>query len=124
MIRLLLGTMLIAIVLLLMYRPVFPTKHLGPAAAAAIRKGTTNKAQVRALLGEPQSAERQVPLRQVPGTEPLPAKYTASEIWTYWTVSRHKSSNAAPGTGPAHFFIIVFFDARGMVLDCDTKQDE
>lgn len=125
--RLLLCTLLIAVVLLLVYRPVFPTKHLGPAAAAAIRKGTTNKAQVRALLGEPRSIERQVPVPvqpQAPGVAPLPAKYTASEIWTYWTVSKHKSSDAAPGTKPARFCVVVFFDAKGIVLDCETEEEE
>jgi hypothetical protein len=122
--RLLLSTLFIAAVLLFVYRPVYPTKHLGPTAAAAIRTGKTNKAQVRALLGEPQSIERQVPLRQTPGIEPLPAKYLASEIWTYWTVSKHRSSDAAPGTKPARFCVVVFFDAQGIALDCETEEDE
>ena len=121
--RLLLCTML-GVTLLLVYRPVFPTKHLGPAAAATIRKGKTTKYQVHALLGDPQDIERQVPIRQTPGSEPLAAKYSASEIWTYRTFSRHGTAHAAPGAKPSRFFVVVFFDAQGTVLDCETEVDD
>lgn len=121
--RLLLCTMF-GVALLLVYRPVFPTKHLGPAAAATIRKGKTTKYQVRALLGDPPYIDRQVPIRQTPGTEPLPAKFTASEIWTYRTYSRHGATNAAPGAKSPRYCITVFFDAQGTVLDCETEVDD
>jgi hypothetical protein len=122
--RFLLGMIAISLLLFVVYRPVYPTKQLGPAAAAAIRKGTTTKQQVHALLGAPQLMERQVPIRQPAGIEPLPAKYLASEIWTYRTYSRHKTENAAPGAKLSYYFIIVFFDARGTVLDCETELDD
>jgi len=122
--RLLLCMIFIFTLLLVIYRPVYPTKQLGPAAAAAIRTGKTNKQQVHALLGAPQLMERQVPIRQPAGTEPLPAKYLASEIWTYRTSSRRGAANAASGARPFRYFIIVFFDARGLVLDCEIGQDD
>jgi len=112
--------MFVAALLLIAYHPVYPTKMLGPAAAATIRKGKTTKHQVQALLGTPQFVERQVPLRRTPETESLPAKYLASELWTYWTYSRHGSATAKP----ARFFIVVFFDTQGTVLDCETELEE
>jgi len=122
--RLLLCMIVMFALLFVVYRPVYPTKQLGPAAAATIRTGTTTKQQVHALLGTPQLAERQVPIRQPAGTEPLPAKYLASEIWTYRTYSRHGTANAAPGAKHSCYFIVVFFDARGTVLDCETELDD
>lgn len=122
--RLLLCTMFVAALLLIAYHPVYPTRKLGPAAAATIRKGKTTKYQVQALLGTPQLVERQVPLRRTPETESLPAKYLASELWTYWTYKRHGSATAKPGAKPARFFIVVFFDAQGTVLDCETELEE
>lgn len=116
--------MFVVALLFIAYRPVYPTKKLGPAAAAAIRKGKTTKNQVQALLGTPQFVERQVPLRRTPETESLPAKYLASELWTYWTYSRHETANARPGAKPSRFYIIVFFDAQGTVLDCETELED
>lgn len=112
-----------AALLLVVYRPAFPTKHVGPAAAATIRKGKTTKQQVRALLGDPQDIERQVPIRQTSGTELLTARYFASEIWTYWTYSRH-GTVAAPGARHSRYFVVVYFDAQGTVLDCETEVDD
>ncbi|MGD0586898.1 MAG: hypothetical protein ABSA86_14190 [Oryzomonas sp.] len=122
--RLLLCTVFVAALLLIAYRPVYPTKKIGPAAAAAIRKGKTTKYQVQALLGTPQFVERQVPLRRTPEAESLPEKYLASEQWTYWTYSRHGSATAKPGAKPARFFIVVFFDTQGTVLDCETELED
>jgi len=115
---------IISTVVFLVYRPVYPTKHLGPAAAATIRKGRTDKHQVQALLGPPQLVERQLPIRQPAGSEPLPARYLASEIWTYRMEIRHGRANAPSGAKPARSFIIVFFDAQGRVLDCETHADD
>ncbi|WP_223922962.1 hypothetical protein [Geobacter sp. AOG2] len=122
--RLLLCMIFIFTLLLVVYRPVYPTKHPGPAAAATIRKGTTTKQQVHALLGTPQDIERQVPIRQPARIEPLPARYLASEIWTYRTYSHHGTANAAPSAKPSCYFIVVFFDAQGKVLDCETELDD
>ena len=122
--RLLLCMIFIFTLLFVVYRPVYPTKHPGPAAAATIRTGVTTKQQVHALLGTPQLMERQVPIRQPAGGEPLPAKYLASEIWTYRTYSRHKTESATPNAKPSCYFIVVFFDAQGTVLDCETELDD
>ena len=122
--RLLLCTLFAAGLLLIAYRPVYPTKKLGPAAAATIRKGKTTKYQVQALLGTPQAVEKQAPLRRTPVTESLPAKYLASEQWTYWTNSMHGSAAAKPGAKPARYVIVVFFDAQGTVLDCETELED
>jgi hypothetical protein len=122
--RLLLCTLFVAALLLIAYHPVYPTKNLGPAAAATIRKGKTTKYQVKALLGAPQLVARQVPLRRTPQTESLPAKYLASEQWTYWTYGKHGPATAKPGAGPARFFVVVFFDAQGTVLDCESELED
>jgi hypothetical protein len=122
--RLLFCTVFVAALLFIAYRPVYPTKKPGPAAAAAIRKGKTTKYQVQALLGAPQIVERQVPLRRTPETESMPAKYLATELWTYWTYGRHGSATAKPGAKPSRFFIVVYFDAQGIVLDCETGLEE
>ena len=122
--RLLLCTMFVAAILLIAYRPVYPTKKLGPAAAAAIRTGKTTKYQVQALLGTPQFVVKQVPLRRTPETESLPAKFLASEQWTYWTYSRHGSATAKPGSTTSRFFIVVLFDDKGTVLDCETRLED
>ncbi len=91
---------------------------------AAIRSGLT-KDQVRALLGDPQSLKTQVPVRQPPGVSPLPAKYTASEIWAFWSSNNTGSSLHLPFTARAPekppCTVIVYFDERGTVLDCQTS---
>jgi len=97
-------------------------KRLGPAAVSTIRNGITTKEQVRALLGAPQSMDRQLPIRQPAGGEPLPAKYTACEIWEYWTTinPRHLLSSSAPDR-QEKYFVVIYFDERGVVLDCETE---
>jgi len=97
-------------------------KRLGPTAVSTIRNGITTKEQVRALLGAPQSTERQEPIRQPSGAEPLPAKYTASEIWAYWNNvnPRHLLSISAPNR-QERYLVVIYFDERGVVLDCQTE---
>ncbi len=109
---------ILATVVLLAYAPIYPEKRLGPMAAASIRNGVTTNHQVRALLGAPQSVARQIPMRQPDGSEPLPAKLVASEIWTYWTGTSHE----LPFVGKrARYLVTVFLDERGIVLDCQTE---
>ena len=100
-------------------------KRLGPAAVATIKNGVTSKLQVQALLGVPQSAEKQIPIRQPAGAEPLPTKYTATEIWAYWSDDKKKSLvKASAGSRPSRFMAIIYFDERGIVLDCQTEASE
>ncbi len=91
---------------------------------AAIRNGLT-KEQVRLLLGEPQSRKTQAPVRQPPGMPPLPAKYTASEIWAFWSHGGKESSYHLPFTASTAkkppCTVIIYFDERGVVLDCETS---
>ncbi|HTP64092.1 MAG TPA: hypothetical protein VMJ66_01785 [Geobacteraceae bacterium] len=92
---------------------------------AAIRQGTTTREQVRALLGDPLSTKTQTPLRQPPGVPPLPVKYTAAEIWAFQTdinkgTSFHLPFTARPVEKPP-CTVIIFFDERGIVLDCETS---
>jgi hypothetical protein len=96
--------------------------RLGPSAVSTIRNGITTKEQVRALLGAPQSTERQQPIRQPSGVEPLPVKYTASEIWAYWTDvnPRHLFSISA-STKQERYLVVIYFNERGVVLDCQTE---
>lgn len=96
--------------------------RLGPSAVSTIRNGITTKEQVRALLGAPQSTERQQPIRQPTGGVPLPAKYTASVIWAYWTDvnPRHLFSISAPAK-QERYLVVIYFDERGVVLDCQTE---
>ncbi len=96
--------------------------RLGPAAVSTIRNGITTKEQVRALLGAPQSTALQQPIRQPPGVETLPVKYTASEIWAYWTEvnPRHLFSISAPDK-QERYLVVIYFDERGVVLDCQTE---
>ncbi len=89
---------------------------------AAIQKGATTKEQVRVLLGAPQSSKIQTPIQQPPGVSPLPAKYTASEIWGFWSGNNNRfhlpfTSRATkpPCTD------IIYFDQRGIVLDFETS---
>ncbi len=94
---------------------------------AAIRSGITTKDQVRALFGAPQSSKTQLPVRQPPGIS-LPAKYTASEIWAFWTDTNNGSSIHLPffarhSAEKPPFTIIIYFDERGTVLDCETSGD-
>jgi len=100
--------------------------RLNPSVAAAIRKGTTTKDQVRALLGDPQSTKTQLPVPQPPGIEPLPAKWTASEIWAYWTKSDQKPLVSLPfaSARPKHssYAVFIFFDGQGVVLDCQSEE--
>ena len=97
-------------------------KRLSPIAVATIRNGITTKAQVRTLLGAPQSMDRQLPIRQPAGGDPLPAKFTASEIWEYSTNvnPRHLLSASAPDR-QERYFVVIYFDERGVVLDCETE---
>ncbi len=96
-------------------------KRLGPVAAATIRNGISTKFEVRALLGAPRTIERRVPVRQPVGTEPLPAKYTASEIWTFQTSEAQNSASLNPAMKHPRYIVVVFFDERGIVLDCRTE---
>ena len=107
----------------LFFGPSYPRRasKLSPASVASIRSGITSKAQVQALLGPPQVVNHQVPVRQPPGTETLPVKYLASEIWMYWTRSEKRSwfrSRAAERLG---YGVTLFFDERGTVLDCQVE---
>jgi hypothetical protein len=116
-------TLLIAVLLTVCgCTPAPGNNRLGPAAVSNIRNGITTKEQVRALLGAPQSTERQQPIRQPSGVEPLPAKYTASEIWAYWTDvnPRHLFSISAPAK-QSRYLVVIYFDERGVVLDCQTE---
>ncbi len=91
---------------------------------AAINKGATTKEQVRVLLGDPQSRKTQAPVRQLPGVTPLPAKYAASEIWAFWTDINKGSSFHLPFSSRAAkppCTVIIYFDERGTVLDCETS---
>jgi len=92
--------------------------RLSPVAAATIRNGMTTKMEVRALLGTPNEMLTQVPIRQPAGAPPLEAKYTASEIWEY---GRNASGKADARAMASSYFVIVFFDERGVVLDCETE---
>lgn len=98
--------------------------RLTPALVANIRAGVTTKEQVRALLGAPQSTKTQLPLSQPAGAASLPAKLTASEIWGFWR-DRRKSSFPRPfadaAAGTARYLVIVYFDDRGTVLDCQSE---
>lgn len=102
-------------------------RGLNPDKVSLIQKGTATKEQVRALLGTPQSTKTQIPVYQPPGTTPLPAKQTASEIWAYWANRVQKQRLTLPLTAPgkAHqssYTVIVYFDAHGVVLDCQTQE--
>jgi hypothetical protein len=98
---------------------------LGPTAAAAIRNGHTTKAQVRALLGPPQTIETRTPIPLTAGTAPLPAKYTAAEIWVFSAVRNGRSTSlpfdSSAKNGQPRYFVIVYFDGQGVVLDCQTE---
>lgn len=89
--------------------------RLGPVAVASIRNGITTKGEVRALLGKPQEIQMQVPVRQPPGAAPLPAKYAASEIWEL------SATGTTATAKKLRYFIVVYFDERGVVLDCQTE---
>ncbi len=100
-------------------------KGISAVKLAAIRNGVTTKEQVRTLFGDPQSSKTQAPVRQPPGTYPLPAKYTASEIWAFWSKSDkgpllHLPFTARPAEKPP-CTVIIYFDERGTVLDCDRS---
>ena len=111
----------LVVLVLIVYGPVYPAKRLGPMAAASIRNGITTSHQVHALLGTPQSVVRQVPMRQPPGSEPLPAKLVASEIWTYWTDTGREAMALPSLAKRSRYVVTVFFDARGIVVDCATE---
>lgn len=100
--------------------------RLNPGVATAIKKGITTKAQVRTLLGDPQSTKTQMPIPQPPGVAALPAKWTASEIWAYWTERDQKTLFTLPfmSARPKHssYTIIIYFDAQGVVLDCQPEE--
>ena len=101
-------------------------KRINSGALAAIRKGATTKEQVRALLGAPQSERTQLPVRQPTGVSSLPAKYTASEIWAFWTDINSGPAFHLPFTAPrppgkAPCTVIVYIDERGTVLDYETS---
>ena len=91
--------------------------RLSLVAAATIRNGITRKTEVFALLGPPRDIVTQVPIRQLPGTPPLDAKNLASEVWHYCGDAPEK---AIAGATQAAYFVTVFFDEGGIVLDCET----
>ena len=91
--------------------------RLSPVAAATIRNGITGKAEVFALLGSPRDIVTQVPIGQGKGIPALEAKYIASEIWYYYENAPEK---AIAGATPSAYLVTVFFDGRGIVLDCET----
>lgn len=99
--------------------------RLTPAKAASIQKGITSKAQVRALIGEPQSIKTQVPVVQPAGTVDLPAKLTASEILAFWYKTERKPFVALPRISEkpreSSYTVIIFFDSSGTVLDCQVE---
>lgn len=97
--------------------------RLTPATATRITKGVTTKEQVRTFLGNPQSTKIQVPILQPPGVPPLRAKHTATEIWAYWSSSDTKPlfPFATAKTRHTSYTIIIYFDATGTVLDCETE---
>jgi hypothetical protein len=92
-------------------------RGLSPVAAASIRNGITTKMEVAGLLGPPREVLTQVPIRQPKGAPPLEAKYTASEIWEYSNAAQASSGSPAAG---AIYMVTVFFDERGIVIDCET----
>lgn len=92
--------------------------RLSPVAAATIRNGLTHKMEVFALLGAPSEIVTQVPIRQPQGAAPLEPKYTASEIWQY---SEKASEKVDAGATPASYYVTVFFEEHGVVLDCQTE---
>ncbi|HEX9078206.1 MAG TPA: hypothetical protein VF795_01380 [Desulfuromonadaceae bacterium] len=100
-------------------------KGISAVKLAAIRNGMTTKDQVRTLLGDPQSSKMQVPVRQPQGVPPLPAKYIASEIWAFWSRSDKGPSFHLPfaprSVEKPPCTVIIYFDERGTVLDCETS---
>ncbi len=101
-------------------------KKLTPASVTAMQKGITTKAQVIAMLGNPRSTKKQIPISQPPGVEPLAAKYTACEIWAFWTDGNKKSEISLPfgkPDAPKHpgYMVIIYFDERGIVFDYETE---
>ncbi len=102
-------------------------REISAAKLAAIRSGITTKDQVRALFGPPRSSKTQLPVRQPPGIS-LPAKYTASEIWAFWTDANNGPSIHLPffarhSAEKPPFTVIIYFDERGTVLDYETSGD-
>ncbi len=109
---------------LLLAAPDYPRRssRLSPTAVASIRNHITTKPQVQALLGPPQSVKRQVPLQQSAGAEPLPAKFAASEIWAFWSESKKGGSFFSRGPArSSRYLVIIYFDERGVVLDCQAE---
>jgi hypothetical protein len=101
-------------------------KKLSVTAISSIKNGITTKEQVRAMLGNPQSTKTQLPVRQSPGMPLLPAKYTASEIWAFWTDNKERTSfslSFTAGKKPkqSRYLVIIYFDEQGIVLDCETE---
>jgi hypothetical protein len=101
-------------------------RSLTPDRVAAVGKSATTKEKVRALLGAPQSIKTQLAMSQPAGAPPLPAKYAAAEIWAFWTSSRKRSLLTLPfassaATDDAKYLVLVYFDERGMVLDCRAE---
>jgi hypothetical protein len=99
--------------------------RLTPEITTSIRKGITSKEQVRALLGDPQSTKSQLPISQPPGGAILPAEFSASEIWAYWSSTDTKPliplSIFSGKPGHSRYTVIIFFDPYGTVLDCKTE---
>jgi outer membrane protein assembly factor BamE (lipoprotein component of BamABCDE complex) len=101
------------------------SKRLSPAMVASIRNGVTTKLQVRGLLGAPQSVKTQLPVQQPPGTEPLPVKYLASEIWAFWSDKKQSKPFFALGAAKtSRYLVIIYFDAQGVVLDCQSEASQ
>jgi hypothetical protein len=112
---------------LLLVAPDYPRRamRLSPTAVASIRNGITTKAQVQALLGPPQSVKLQAPVQQPPGVEALPTKYLASEVWGFWSEKEQRGSFFSPSAAKSsRYLVIIYFDGRGVVLDCQSEASE
>ena len=118
---------LLVVAVLLFFAPDYPRRaeRLSPTAVASIRNGVTTKAQVRALLGPPQSVKLQEPVEQATGSDELPAKYLAREVWGYWSERKQRGSFFTRGAAKAsRYLVIIYFDGRGVAIDCQAEVSE
>jgi hypothetical protein len=102
-------------------------RQLSVTAVSTIKNGVTTKRQVLDLFGNPNTSKRQLATRQSPNAPSLPTKYLASEIWGYWTDSNDSSSFSSFFSSNAkqqRYLVIIFFDERGIVMDCETETYE
>jgi len=98
-------------------------------AVASIRNGVTTRDHIRALLGTPLSVKTQMPIARPPGSQTLPAKLAASEIWAY-RISRNSNPGLAKklmkSEKPRYSSttVIIYFDGDGVVLDSKVEEEQ